>query len=945
MIPAPLPERETERLAALHDLRILDTPREEAYDALTQLAAYVCGSPIALVSLVDQNRQWFKSAYGLDVRETTRDVAFCAHAILTPEAPLLVPDAQADARFADNPLVTGEPHVRSYASVPLVWGNGEAVGTLCVIDRVPRQFSDEQLHALHSLGRQVISLFALRDTTRRLEAKVTALERTGRELERSETYYRNLVENAQGLICQHDLDGTLRMVNNAACRALGYSREELLGRKLSDFVPREHWDAYERYLHLIEQTGYFQGLMTLEGRTGRRVALAYQNFAYETTAGTQVLGHGIDITERVRIEQTNRRMARVLEATPDFVATFDSALRPTYLNRAAREMCGLAPDAQLTGMTVEALLAEPGAAEGLRALMADALVHGVQRDETVITSQAGRQTPVARQVLAQPMRDGGAEFYAVLARDISDRIRDEASIHASETRFRRVVESLQEALFETDLDGNWTYLNPAWTEITGFSTEESLGRRMADFVHEEDRELHRRRFEPLLRHEKDASRFDVRYRTRAGGMRWFEIHVRATEDGAGHRIGTTGTLRDITEQRELSDALMKASQEALAASRLKSEFVANMSHEVRTPINGVVGLTTLLLDSSLTLEQRDLAEGIRSSAEALLTIVNDVLDISKIEAGKLSIEPVSFVLRREIEQALEPVAVKAHKKGLALRLTCAPELPESVISDPTRIRQVLINLADNAIKFTHQGTVAINVAVTSREEARRLRFDVVDGGIGIPADKLDAIFDKFTQADNSTTRKYGGSGLGLAICKQLVELMNGHIGVTSEVGAGSTFWFELPLVEAARPKAVHPGDGTEAAPLRRGFTVLVAEDNTINQKVARRFLEKLGCTVEIVDNGEDAVANVRSRVYDVVFMDCQMPKMDGYEATRAIRRLPEHAQLPIIAMTAHAMRGDREKCLEAGMSDYLSKPLQPEALAAALARLAPPAPSREESAA
>lgn len=940
---APLPPHEPARLAALHSLGLLDTLPEQAFDDLTRLAAHLCDAPIALVSLVDAERQWFKSTFGVTTVETPRDVAFCAHAILTPDQPMVVEDATQDHRFADNPLVVGEPHLRAYAAVPLVWRN-QALGTLCVLDRVPRRPSDAQLDALQRVARQVISHIQLRQHASALERELAVSQDARNALDRSERHYRELIENAQGIIYSHTLDGTLRMVNGAACRAFGRTQEGLVGANLREFVPPEYWESYERYLQLASQNGHFKGLLTLQGVDGRRIAVAYQNAVCESHDEPIVLGHGIDISERVRIEGMNRRMARVIESTPDFVAFFDPDGQPTYMNRAGRVMCGLRPQEPVIGSTLEALLGDADAARGLRTAMAQARADGgAYRSETHVRHRDGTRTPVAQITLAQINVHDVVEFYAIIASDVSERLRQEESVLASERRFRRVVENVREVLFETDQDGRWTYLNPAWADITGVPVDESLGRHLADLVHDEDRELHEKRFAPLLRREHDLARYEVRCRHKDGGVRWIEVHARLTDDGSV--TGVSGSLRDITDQRALSDALMRAGQEALAASRLKSEFVANMSHEVRTPINGVIGLTTLLFDTSLTQEQHDLCDGIRSSAEALLTIVNDVLDLSKVEAGKLAIEPVAFDLRRELASAMEPVAVKARKKGLALNLNYGSDVPFGIIADPTRLRQILINLTDNAIKFTHQGAVTIDViTVVSDTEKPRLRFAVVDQGIGIAANKLDAIFEKFTQADSSTTRKYGGSGLGLTICRQLVELMGGQIGVSSTLGEGSVFWFELPLVESARAKA--PEEEAKAGgTVGAGACVLVAEDNTINQKVARRFLEKLGCVVELVDNGEDALARVQAGTYDAVFMDCQMPKMDGYEATRRIRALPPFARLPIIAMTAHAMRGDREKCLEAGMSDYVSKPLQPEALAAALARVRASVPTTEESAA
>ncbi|MGE3512155.1 MAG: GAF domain-containing protein, partial [Vicinamibacterales bacterium] len=310
MIAAPLPPSEPERLATLRSLGILDSPPEQAFDDLTRLAALVSGAPIALISLVDVGRQWFKSTYGIDVVQTPRDVAFCARAILTPADTMVVEDATRDVRFADNPLVTGDPHIRAYAAVPLVWADGQALGTLCVIDRVPRRMTDEQLDALRRLGRQVISQIELRQAAIALRSDLYEALQAQAELSRSERYYRELVEHAQGIICYHTLDGTLQMVNGAACRILGRERDALVGSNLREYVPPEYWESYERYLQLAAQNGHFQGLLTLQGTAGRRIALAYQNFVFESPDGPMVLAHGIDISERVRIEGVNRRMAR-----------------------------------------------------------------------------------------------------------------------------------------------------------------------------------------------------------------------------------------------------------------------------------------------------------------------------------------------------------------------------------------------------------------------------------------------------------------------------------------------------------------------------------------------------------------------------------------------------------------------------------------------------------
>lgn len=526
-----------------------------------------------------------------------------------------------------------------------------------------------------------------------------------------------------------------------------------------------------------------------------------------------------------------------------------------------------------------------------------------------------------------------------------------------------LLNTLPVPVFFKDIQGRYTGCNAAFESFFGKPKKDLTGKTAFD-IHPPDK--------AMIYHAKDVEMFEGKgtqvYETQVlsttAGLRNVIFYKAPLTDIEGRITGLIGAILDITDRKQAETHLLETnrhlkevSARAENATIAKSEFLTNMSHEIRTPMNGVIGMTGLLLDTDLSDQQRRYAETLRTSGESLLELINDILDYSKIEANKIELETLVFDLPALLDELASTLAVRANEKGLDLICAADPEVPCLLKGDPGRLRQILNNLAGNAIKFTHVGKVAIRVSL-AREDVEgaptvhhppssvRLRFSVRDTGIGIPKDKTGILFDKFTQVDASTTRRYGGTGLGLAISRQLVVLMNGEIGVNSEEGRGSEFWFTVRLEIQS---GISPAQ-TNQMPARQPkqekvklFTnskarILIAEDNRINQKVTLGILGKMGLRSDIVSDGSEAIKALKSIPYDLVLMDVQMPEVDGFEATREIRNPQSDVQnhaIPIIAMTAYALQGDREKCLNAGMNDYVSKPVSPQDLARVLEKWLP----------
>lgn len=530
---------------------------------------------------------------------------------------------------------------------------------------------------------------------------------------------------------------------------------------------------------------------------------------------------------------------------------------------------------------------------------------------------------------------------------------------ALEHRYRQLIEASHDGIVTLDAEGRFTSANHAAEELFGWPTSELAGKHFSEVLPANERS----RLVALWQRWKvkpEPSRLETAFINRAGKRLVVELTVVPLDQSGAALV----LARNVTAQKIHEQQLRAAKEAAEQANRIKTEFLANMSHEIRTPLTAIIGMTELALDTNLTREQREYLETVLTSARGLLRIIDDILDLSRVEAGKLKLNERPFSLPALCDQIYRMVLVRAQQKNLDLSYEIAPEVPHIIAADEDRLRQVLINLLGNAIKYTDEGYVKLEVTVESRpaeaSEQLLLHFRVRDSGVGIPPEMQEAIFLPFYQVDGSSSRRHGGAGLGLAIAKRLVELMGGRIWVESQPGRGSTFHFTIRC-RPAEVSEVAPSKASISRPSAGPLKILVCEDNPVNQQLIRRLLEREGHHVRVCNNGKEALRALEEECFDLVLMDVQMPEMDGLQATQEIRALEqaiqagelpapkgssyenlcERGRIPIIALTAHAMSGDRERCLAAGMDGYLSKPISAAQLLLEVARLSPKCPTAE----
>ena len=772
---------------------------------------------------------------------------------------------------------------------------------------------------------------------------LTERKRAELALRKSEERFRSFARLAPVGICQTDLKGNCLYVNDRWCEITGNSMEETLGKNWGMALHRQ-----DRRKVLAAWTALAEGTpeLMLEYRFVRQdgsiIWVAGSAIAVRDESGlsTGYFGTVTDITPMKAAELAGARAHSLtlaaFESTADGILVVNDQGNIETFNQRFVSIWQVPPgllESKDDAAVIKSVLHQLAAPQQFLDKIKELYDNFTQESFDELEFKDGRII----ERYSRPQRIGDEIVGRVWSfRDVTTRRQAEAAVRENEERTRLFAEHAPASVAMFDLEMRYLVHSAKWLKDYGLIGRTIIGRSHYEVfpeIGEHWKAIHRRCLAGATEI-NEADPFD-----RADGTRqWRSWRVQPWHDATGAIGGIVMFTEDITARKQLEEDLASARDRALEASRMKSQFLANMSHEIRTPMNGVLGMTDLLLDTPLTEEQMQMGRVIRASGANLLTIINDILDFSKIEAGKLRIEAAEFNLAEQINQTLALLAPQAQARGLALTADLPPGLPGALGGDAGRIQQVLVNLVGNAIKFTEKGGVQLIVRPQNAllRDSFAFKVEVRDTGIGLTPAQQALLFEPFTQADGSTTRKYGGTGLGLAIARQLLQLMGGHIGLTSEPGRGSTFWFELelPVVARSTPAAV----AVELPPVAvRPPTarLLVAEDNPANQLLMRMMLEKMGLAFDLVGDGEAVLEKLAGGDYGAVIMDCQLPRLDGYETTRRIRSGSAGVRQPrisIIALTAHAMASDREKCLAAGMDEYMSKPINQVALHGVLRR-------------
>ena len=905
---------ESHRLAILRSYGILDTPEEEAYDRFTRLAARMFGVSAALISLIDEDRQWFKSRIGLTICGSARDISFCTHVVDLGE-PLIVPDARNDPRFADNPFVTGEPYVRFYAGVPLRAPEGVILGTFCLLHPEPREFSDDDLAHLTDIAAMVMDKIKLRH---------------------KKQFYRSLVEDGSEMVTIFNEDNGVIYQSPSVERLLGYPAQEVYNSKLTDLIhPDDQAGVAARYAQMIEQKCDLplHRYRFLHKNGSWRTVECYARYAVDDNEIDGIVTISRDVTEHVQMEQQLNQVEARFEATFEqsslgmaMVALDGSFLRINH------------KFAELSGMEI-ARLSEYRYSD----LMAPEAVEASAQNARKLASGEVASLSIERQLIHRDghsfwaqftlslvrKADGAPDYLLAQVQDIdvrreqNERLRllESVAVHANDA----ILITEAEPVEEENGGPRILYANQAYLKMSGYTLEEVMGKTPRIMQGPDTDPAAREQIRRSLKRWKPIVVEILNY-TKAGVPFWVELSIVPIANEKGWYTHWVSLQRDVTARKESEAELIRAREEAEAANRAKSEFLSRMSHELRTPLNAILGFGQLLELEEQTPGNRESTDQILKAGRHLLELINEVLDISRIETGAvaLSLEPVSIAeIARETLDLVRPMAAQF---GVSLNQSNVFDSPLAFVGDRRRIKQIALNLLSNAIKYNRKGgTVTLSlepIGGDSALPAARVRLCVADSGIGIAPEKRDRLWVPFDRL-GAESSGIEGTGIGLALSYRLAQAMNGHLDFRSRE-QGSTFWVELPCVALPGALLDAPNERVlagEAPPNSPRWKALYMEDNLPNVQLMEGILaHRPEVRLLTAAQGALGVELARQQRPDLIFLDLHLPDINGDEVLRRLRADAATRHIPVVMISADATPGQIQRLIAAGANDYLSKP-------------------------
>jgi two-component system, sensor histidine kinase and response regulator len=877
---------EKDRLQELHEYEILDTQPEVEFDVLTSIASQICAVPIALINLVDAERIWLKSKVGFDGQEMPRDQSFCNETIKQKKL-LVVDDTTKDDRFSSLPVVTHGPKIRFYAGAPIISPQGRVLGTLCILDTKPRTLTEKQKSILQELSLLVVSQLELHRTVSRLNKTLTEKDRIEQELRGSQQEYKHIIDSANELIYRTDENGIITFFNPAATRLLKYNQNELIGHHYRELIQPSYRTSVERYygvqfLKKVPITSREVPALAKDGSIvwlGQNVQLLFQE---QKVIGFSVVAR--DITEKKRLDgrivESERRLLSIVNTVNEGITLSDESGFFEVFNPRMEELCGYSLNEANDNPDFNRLLSSTED-EYQRILSRQKELWNagiVQESEITIRTKFGDKKILL--MSSSLVNYDGRKMVLSAYRDVTEQRKAEQAIQVSSKRFRTFFENNPVPTWVFDLEScQFLEVNNAAIKHYGYSKEDFLAMNIMDLRPTGDTDSIKEELDIIKT--RDSSTMQGRHCIKDGTiidvlLSWHNF------DYDNHRAVLV-VAQDITESKQAQEELRAAKEAAEIANKAKSEFLANMSHEIRTPMNGVIGTISLLAHTQLTAEQQEYVETIRLSGDALLNVINDILDLSKIESNEIILEAHPFRIGTCIEETFDLFAIQADQKNIDLVYWIDEKVPQVVIVDAARLRQVLVNLVSNAIKFTEHGEIHILVSKVSEIDGKiELLFAVRDTGIGIPIDRIHKLFRPFSQVDSSSTRKYGGSGLGLAICARAVALLDGHIWVESKFGEGSTFSFTINV----SGQFIDTKEQNLCLPLiNKSKKVLVIDDNAVCRQTVVDLLVEWGFIVSSAATLDYALFMMRDHgSVDIVVAEQTPLDVSGTQLREELRR-------------------------------------------------------------